>query len=103
MRTVFSHGAVIIVDPKNNVKFKVNGQRLKPFLTTEPMTPDDSVRLFLPRHTPNQKKNGLFVYMLTPSTFFDLSFASSPLAGPSQRVTSFFHPIYCIRIYIYIH
>jgi len=24
MRTVVSHGAVIIVDPKNNTKFKVN-------------------------------------------------------------------------------
>ena len=43
MRTVFPHGAVLIANPKNNTKFKVNGQRLKPFLTTEPMIPDDSV------------------------------------------------------------
>ena len=43
VRTVFSHCAVINVDPKNNMEFKVNGQRLKPFLTTAPMTPDDSV------------------------------------------------------------
>ena len=49
VRTVFPHGAVIIVDLKNNTEFKVNGQRLKPFLTNEPMTPDDSVlTLFAP-------------------------------------------------------
>jgi len=52
MRTVFPHGAVIIVDPKNNAEFKVNGQTLKLFLTTEPMTPDDSVlTLFAPSYT----------------------------------------------------
>ena len=33
--TVFPHSAVVIVDPKNNTEFKVNGQRLKSFLTTE--------------------------------------------------------------------
>ena len=43
VRTVFPHGAVLIADPKNNTEFKVNGQRLKPFLTNEPMTPDNSV------------------------------------------------------------
>jgi len=52
VRTVFPHGAMIIVDPKNNTEFKVNGQRLKPFLTTELMTPDDSVlTLFAPSYT----------------------------------------------------
>jgi len=52
VRTVFPHSAVLIVDPKNNTKFKVNGQRLKPLLTTEPMTPDDSVlTLFAPSYT----------------------------------------------------
>jgi len=52
VRTIFPHGAVIIVDPKKNIEFKVNGQRLKPFLTTEPMTPDDSMlTLFAPSHT----------------------------------------------------
>jgi len=59
MRTIFPHGAVLIVDPKNNTEFKVNGQRLKPFLTTEPMTPDESVlTLFAPSYTyPQQLKN----------------------------------------------
>ena len=52
VRTVFPHGAVLIVNPKNNTEFKVNGQRLKPFLTTEPMTPDESVlTLFAPSYT----------------------------------------------------
>jgi len=32
VRSVFSHGAIEIEDPKNGSTFKVNGQRLKPFL-----------------------------------------------------------------------
>ena len=34
--TIFSHGIVIIIDPKNNTEFKVNGQKLKTFLITKP-------------------------------------------------------------------
>jgi hypothetical protein len=32
IRIVFSHGAIEIEDPKNGNTFKVNGQRVKPFL-----------------------------------------------------------------------
>jgi hypothetical protein len=32
IRSVFSHGAIEIEDPKNGNIFKVNGQRVKPFL-----------------------------------------------------------------------
>jgi len=32
VRSVFPHGAIEIEDPKNGTTFKVNGQRLKPFL-----------------------------------------------------------------------
>ena len=32
IRTMFSQGAIEIEDPKNGNTFKVNGQRLKPFL-----------------------------------------------------------------------
>jgi hypothetical protein len=32
IRTVFSHGAIKIEDPKNGNTFKVNGQRVKPLL-----------------------------------------------------------------------
>jgi hypothetical protein len=32
IRTVFSHGAIEIEDPKNGNIFKVNEQRVKPFL-----------------------------------------------------------------------
>jgi hypothetical protein len=32
IRTVYSHGAIEIEDPTNGNTFKVNGQRLKPFL-----------------------------------------------------------------------
>jgi hypothetical protein len=32
IRTVFSHGAIELEDPKNGNIFKVNGQRVKPFL-----------------------------------------------------------------------
>ena len=52
MRTVFPHGAVIIFDPKSNEKFKVNKQRLKPFLTTELESQDEIVlSLFAPSYT----------------------------------------------------
>jgi len=36
VRTIFSHGVVVIVDLKSNTEYKVNGQRLKLFLSTEP-------------------------------------------------------------------
>jgi hypothetical protein len=32
IRFIFPHGAIEIEDPKNGTTFKVNGQRLKPFL-----------------------------------------------------------------------
>jgi hypothetical protein len=32
IQSVFPHGAIEIKDPKNGNSFKVNGQRLKPFL-----------------------------------------------------------------------
>ena len=32
IQSVFPHGAIEIEDPKNGNTFKVNGQRLKPFL-----------------------------------------------------------------------
>ena len=35
VHTVFPHGAIEIYDPKSGNMFKVNGQRLKPFYTTE--------------------------------------------------------------------
>ena len=37
VKTVFPHGAVEISDPKNGNDFKVNGQRLKPFLESVPV------------------------------------------------------------------
>ena len=36
VKTVFSHGAIEIYDPKNENVFKVNGQRMKPFLESVP-------------------------------------------------------------------
>jgi len=36
VHTVFPYSAVKISDPKNGSTFKVNGQRLKSFYTTEP-------------------------------------------------------------------
>ena len=38
VKTVILHGVVEICDPKNDNVFKVNSQRLKPFLTIEPDT-----------------------------------------------------------------
>ena len=37
------HGAVVIFDPKSGEEMKVNRQRLKPFLTTEPESQDENV------------------------------------------------------------
>ena len=36
VKIVFPYGAIEIVDPKNDNEFKVNGQRLKPFLKNFP-------------------------------------------------------------------
>ena len=44
----FDNGSVLISDPKSGKKFKVNGHRLKPYLTTEPPTPADKVNLQVP-------------------------------------------------------
>jgi len=43
VRSVFPHGAIEIEDPKNGSTFKVNGQRLKPFL--ELQTPEVETNL----------------------------------------------------------
>ena len=43
IRIVSPHGAVVIVDQKSGEEMKVNGQRLKPFLTTEPESQDEHV------------------------------------------------------------
>ena len=52
VHTVFPHGAVVIVDPKINTEFKVNRQRLKSFLTTDPASQAKSVMsLFAPSYT----------------------------------------------------
>ena len=52
VRTIFSHGVVVIVDLKSNTEFKVKRQRLKPFLTTEPASQAEIVlSLFAPSYT----------------------------------------------------
>ena len=33
---IFKNGAILIEDPKNRAQFKVNGQRLKPYIEMEP-------------------------------------------------------------------
>ena len=49
VRTVFSHGAIEISDPKSGNEFKVNGQRLKPFLELVPDA-DTAMDLFDPHY-----------------------------------------------------
>ncbi|CAB1184530.1 unnamed protein product [Spirodela intermedia] len=44
----FDNGSVLISDPKSGKQFKVNGHRLKPYLTAESPTPADKVNLHLP-------------------------------------------------------
>ena len=45
VHTVFPHGAIEIKDPKNGVTFKVNGQRLKPYLEYQPYGEDTEINL----------------------------------------------------------
>ena len=47
VKIVFSHGAVEISDTKNGNDFKVNGQRLKPFLESVPVN-ETAMGLFDP-------------------------------------------------------
>ena len=43
----FDNGSVLISNPKSGKQFKVNGHRLKPYLTAEPPTPADKINLHL--------------------------------------------------------
>ncbi|KAH9697871.1 hypothetical protein KPL71_023794 [Citrus sinensis] len=45
VHTIFPHGAIEIKDPKNGVTFKVNGQRLKPYLEHQPYGEDTEINL----------------------------------------------------------
>ena len=47
----FNDGAVLISDPKTGRQFKVNGHRLKLYLTSEPPALADKVNLHLPEHS----------------------------------------------------
>ena len=47
VKSVFSHGAIEISDTKNGNDFKVNGQRLKPFLESVPLN-ETAMGLFDP-------------------------------------------------------
>ena len=57
----FENGSVLISKPKSGKQFKVNGHRLKPYLTVEPPTPADKVNLHLPEVHED-------VIMVTPSS-----------------------------------
>ena len=57
----FDNGLVLISDLKSGKQFKVNGHRLKPYLTTELPTPGDKVNLQLPEVHED-------VIMVTPSS-----------------------------------
>ena len=48
VRVVFPHRAVEIKDPKNGAAFKVNGQRLKPFLEMPVSDNKDVMSLYDP-------------------------------------------------------
>ena len=50
VRVVFSRGAVEIEDQKNSIAFKVNGQRLKPFLEMLVSDNEDVMSLHDPQY-----------------------------------------------------
>ena len=58
----FDSGSVLISDPKSDRQFKVNGHRLKPYLTAELPTPIEKVNLHLPEIHED-------VIMATPSSY----------------------------------
>ena len=45
---LFKNGSVLVSDTKFDKQFKVNGHRLKPYLTAELPMPVDTVNLHLP-------------------------------------------------------
>ena len=45
IREIFSNGAVLILDPKSGMQFKVNGQRLKPYVDASLRQPPTSIVL----------------------------------------------------------
>ena len=45
MVEIFHCGAVLLCDPKTSQKFKVNGQRLKPYLENEALQPPVEIGL----------------------------------------------------------
>ena len=51
VQELFDGGAVLISDLKTGRQFKVNGHRLKLYLTSEPPAPADKVNLHLPEHS----------------------------------------------------
>ena len=48
---LFDGGVVLISDIKTGQQFKVNGHRLKLYLTSEPPAPVEKVNLYLPEHS----------------------------------------------------
>ena len=48
VKNVFPHGAIEIEDPKEGTTFKVNGQRLKPFLEGMSFPNGDTIHLVDP-------------------------------------------------------
>ena len=71
IQTVFSHGAVKISDLKNDKIFKVNGQRLKPFLVIDLESNVDKVMgLYDPFHSWPK----IALWYFSPSLYIDASF-----------------------------
>ena len=50
VKNVYPHGAVDIENPKNSVTFKVNGQRIKPYLEYQPREPNTEINLSDPQN-----------------------------------------------------
>ena len=48
---LFDGGSVLIFHIKSDQQFKVNGHRIKPYLTSEPPALVDKVDLHFPKHS----------------------------------------------------
>ena len=97
---LFNGGAVLISDIKSGRKFKVNGYRLKPYLTSELPSPADKVNLRLPKHSrtswyhPQPISSRGFYFCLVWLKTLNLA-----LVGGTRRL-SFLFSFLCFSVFI---
>ena len=93
VKNVFPHGAIEIEDPKEGTTFKVNGQRLKPFLEGMSFPNGDTIHLVDP------VLQEWFCYFLFVRFIFFSFFFSVPLLVYLSFCFNFFFSLSCFRVH----